>query len=243
MIFAFGNYRHDDCEIALTIRRETQFTEARVPYILVDRWELEGMIVGNDQADVNAKLLRLEAAYKQTGVDAILYLNDGTTPSVHQLRNSAILGGIRCYGVNYPDGRGAEFSTFRRYSISLEAETILSQDLGGGGQVVTAYEETIRTWGGGPALTWTQPIDGIPVRQIARRHTTYKASQSGFAVGYRSRPAASSPIWPDALVVAPEITKVSPRRSGFGFQDYRTEWNYSYESATPLAGEPRLQPF
>lgn len=244
MIFAFGSYRHDDCEVALTIRRETQFTEARVPYLLVDRWELEGMIVGDDQADVNAKILALESAYRKTGVDAVLYLNDGVTPSVHRLRNADTLGGIRVVGPpSYPDGRNAEFSTFRRYTIALEAETVLSQDLGGGGQVVTAYEETIRTFGGGPVYSWTAPIRGIPVRQIARERSTYKATQSGFAVGYRSRPAPASPIWPYALIQNPEISKSSPKRTGTGFQDYRIEWNYSYESAEPLAGEPRVQAF
>lgn len=238
MFLRFGTYDHDDGEIELTITRETQFTEAHVPYVELNRWELSGLIVADDQTDLTTKIRQLEAAYRQKNVDATMMLS-ATQESAHKLRAATTLGGIRVTsGINYPIGKEAEYTTFRRYTIVLEADIVLGDE---NGNAVTRFEETIRTWGGGPLFAWTQPIVGVPVRQVVRANTTFKATQTGTAVGLRIRPTPPSAIWPFALMANPEISKKSPQKKGERYQDYETSWNYVYEWDKPLQGEPNLQ--
>jgi hypothetical protein len=239
MILRFGNYRHDDNEVRLSIDRRAELTAAKVPYVWTTRWTLDGLLVGDDVADITTKINALEAAYKVRGVDAELLTSEGGV-TAHRMLSAASVGGIRVIGPpSYPDGSGAEYTTWRRYSITIEADFPVNPN--DPSTQILDWNEVYETSGGGPLYGYTQPIKGSPIRQTIREQTTYKATQSGSAVGYLARPTPPAPIWPGALIEQPRIMKVSPKRNGSGFQEFAISWSYQFEAPFPLNGTPTPQ--
>src|SRR4029077_8154957 len=96
----------------------------------------------------------LRSAYNVNGLDLGLYLDDGVTPTDHVLASSTTLGGTRVTALEFPNGSGAEYSTFRSYSITVEADTPdTSQNL-------LDFSETLSfagTGGARPVLFATRP--------------------------------------------------------------------------------------
>src|SRR4029079_17459158 len=74
------------------------------------------------QAALTTALGDLRAAYNVNGRDVGLYLDDGVTLTDHALPSGAALGGVRVTGLAFPRGDGAEYSTFRTYRLTLEAD-------------------------------------------------------------------------------------------------------------------------
>jgi hypothetical protein len=142
---------------------------------------------------------------------------------------------------SFPRGQGAEYSTFRNYTIALEAEWLAPQ------ATLLAWQETIRFQGGGPRFAYLEPINGQPVKQLLKQATTFKATQSGEAVGYAAYPLPALPIWPDAEHTdRREIRYELPRRMGPPgnptYTQFKVSWSYSFEDSGPLLGLPTAWP-
>lgn len=247
MILKYGDYSHPSGTVALAIMRSTALTASGIPYMTQARWGIEGTILADSsltedsalQADLTPKIQALEAAYKQAGVDLLL-LGENGSPTAHVIRNSETIGGIRVIEPpHYPYGSGAEYVNYRRFRVGLEADLIV----GGDAPIYLTFQETLATSGGGPGYVWTSPIKGFSKRQIVRESLTYRAVQSGFAVGFRTYPAAPPPLFPGALVQSPDIAVTSPQRRGGDFTSFGIQWQYVYESNQPLFGVPNAQPF
>lgn len=244
MILKFGTYSHADGECKLSIQKDTVRAQSGIPVSTVVRWEIEGLLIptagaSDTVADLTTKILALEAAYKQIGVDALL-LTAGGSATAHALRSAGSVGGVQVVKPpSFPSGEQAEYATYRRYTVGLEAEYLIGDGTGGGngseGADVMNWQETITISGGLPLYAWTRPIFGIPERQIARQHTTYTATQSGSAVGYSRLPDPPLPLWPAALV-SRSVGNSSPQAKGSGYVEYPISWTYQFESAEKLIG-------
>ena len=128
-----GNYRHDSGEIGVTIWKETTRVNG-IPRTLIHRWNISGRLQKDTTALVIAQINSLVAAYVD-GIDLVLYMDDGT--EAHALRSAGSLGGTRILKPpDFPIGQGAELSTFRNYSILVEAEYPAL------GTVLLAFQET-----------------------------------------------------------------------------------------------------
>lgn len=240
MILAYGSYRHALAEAGLSIRRETQFTANGVPTSIRERWRIDGVLQAESPEAVTRAIHDLQTAYSRQLQDVALYLPDGTTPTAHVILSRDTIGGVRVtQPPSFPQGRGAEYSTFRSYTIELEADLPVS----GEANPSLRWEEVLSFSGGGPRWVYLATLAGPPVRQQVEESTPYRATQSGRAVGLREYPTPAAPIWPSAWHQdASTITRRLPRRIGAGTAatetDFEVTWLYQFESASPLVAQP-----
>ncbi|MFI4875948.1 MAG: hypothetical protein ACIALR_11440 [Blastopirellula sp. JB062] len=237
MYLQFGTYTHPIGEPSLTISRRPVLSEGGIPVSQIATWQIQGLITGDGQTDIDAKVAALIAAYRQTGVDAALLLSDGATPSQHVLRDADSIGGVRVVGgPSFPDGKGAEYATKRAFSITLEAEL----PVGDPAASLLSFRETLSQWGGGRRIAWTETKLGPPRPQMTRRQTLHYATQSGSAVGYRQYPAFPGYLFPPQYAVEPvRITYGGARHRGGGsFSDFAISWDVQYQSDRPLVAFP-----
>lgn len=237
MLFRYGGYTHGVAEVILaSISRSTEYSPRGLPLISKVSWTINGVIQGTSLSDLTTKLAALEAAYSKQRQNAGLYLTDGT-PTVHQMQNGTAIGGVRSSGVSYPSGDGVEYVTSRTYSVTLEADYEFT------GNDLLEFNETLSFQGTcGPKFVYLQTLNGPPEKQIVQQKTTMTATQSGSAMGYRARPSAPPPLWPkDEHEEARRIDKTSPRVIAGESRDFGISWSYTFESDSPLNGEPRTQ--
>lgn len=226
LVLAYGGYRHALREAALTIERRTLFSDSGLPRAVRHRWLIEGRLRADTQAALTAAIRHLEAAYARHNQNAVLYLGDGVTPTAHQLISAQTLGGVRvARPPSFPTGRGLEYSTFRNYTIELEADVALA-----GTNDTQEFSESLSFSGGGPRWAYLPTLAGPPVRQQLQQQTPYRVVQSGRAVGQRAYPPPANPIWPSAWHQDQGgVVRQLPRP-----HEYVVEWTYHFESAEVL---------
>ena len=237
MYVQYGDYTHPAGEPAVTIDRETLWTDAGTAWAERERWSISGCIYNQagTAAAMDVLVTELEAAYSSSGGDLKLLLPDGTTASQHALLNANTIGGVRVVKrPSYPQGSGPEGITIRHFTVALEAEVAVSAD-----SALLSWHESIRYSGGGPRFGHLEPLVGKPIKQKLKANTIYKAIQQGRAVGLSAYPAVPSPIWPAHQIDQRDIEQSAPRRRGYGsgadcWTEWPVSWCYRFESANPL---------
>jgi hypothetical protein len=234
MILKYGSYAHSDNEVQITISRRSRIEDNGLRASFVESWNIRGVLQAANPAALTAAIAALEAAYSASGQDLVFFENDGTTETAHKLANATAIGGVKVVsGPGYPAGSGAEYSTFRTYAITVEAEYPLDVD------DPIAWTQTLVAGGGGARFVMLQTLTGSPVRQQEAENTPYWALQTGTAKGLLDYPTPDDPMFPDDEHVdrrrivhrTPEIIEGVP--AGFV-----VSWSYSFESVSPLVGEP-----
>lgn len=237
MYLKYGNYQHAANEASVVISKQQVFSEAGIVRGLRERWDIQGMLEAADQGALTAAIDELSAAYA-TGAQDVGFYFDGGQPTSHRIISANTNGGVRVVvPPSFPQGKGAEYSTYRNYTIALEAEWLDPN------ASLLSWHETIRFQGGGPQFAHLEPINGQPVKQLLKQATTFRATQSGEAVGYLYYPAPALPLWPAAEHIdRREIRYELPRRMGppgsGTYTQYKVSWSYSFEDAGPLLGLP-----
>ncbi len=241
MYLRYGNYQHAINEASVVISKVGLFSEGGLPRGVRERWSIQGRLQAADQAGIGAAIQSLSAAYGTHGQDVGFYFDNGQ-PSSHRIISAATSGGVRVVTPpSFPEGKGAEYSTFRTYSLALEADWLDPA------ATILSWTETLTFQGGGPQFVFLEPINGAPQKQLLKQATTYRVTQSGQAVGYRSYPTPAPPIWPGAEHTDRRSVRYDvPKRSGPPgnptFTDFRVSWNYSFEDAGPLLASPTPWP-
>ena len=240
MRLQYGSYLHDTADATVTISREAVIDEARRHYAQRERWTVQGVLQAASQSALTTAINSLELAYSRDYLDLKLLDADGALTS-HYLRGTNALGGVRVVqGPQYPDGKGAEYSTFRRYEIVLESEYSLAATPA---NLVIAWTESISFEGGGPRFVYRQPLVEFPQRQQVAVATPFRASQRGRALGLISYPVPALPLWPaDEHIDQRAVTRDHPQRVGVFFRHFPITWSYSFESAAPMFGLPTRWP-
>lgn len=236
MILKYGSYSFDDNEAAIVISKRSNFSDrGRLEYTR-ETWTVSGVKHADTQAALTTALAAMRAAL-QNGYDLALYLGDGTTLTDHYMLNSAARGGVRVTLLDFPKGDGAEYSTFRTYSIQFEADYYNTSE-----QLVQFDEEITIEGTGGPRKFFIEVLEGPPVEQIAVQRTTYRATQSGSVTGFGAFVQPPAPLWPYAeRGEQRKITRSGPKVAAGNRLDYVTKWSYSFESASPLVGNPNVR--
>jgi len=241
MILKYGSYSHAINEGAITIARDSLVNDANVPYAVLERWRISGMLMPATQtiAGVTTAIQELEAAYVKHGQDLTLYQDDGTTATAHQILTANTIGGTR---VVRPPGfpQEGEYTTFRSYEIEIEAEIPLS-----GGPSILLFEEFLAFSGGGPRDIFIELLNGPPQKQRVNNQTVFRATQSGRAVGYARYPAFPTPIWPQHWdEPAKQRNYGKPKISGAGASqsasEFPIDWTYQFHSAFATSGRPNI---
>lgn len=241
MYLKYGNYQHAANEASVVITKQALFSEAGLPRGTLERWSIQGQLHAADGAGLTVAIGSLQAAYAIQGQDVGFYFDDGQ-PTSHRIQSAATNGGVRVAAPpSFPQGRGAEYTTFRNYTITLEAEWLDAQ------ASLLSWHEVLQFRGGGPQFGFLEPINGLPVKQLLKQATTYQVTQSGAAVGYLAYPVPAGPLWPQAeQLERREVRYETPRRLGPPgnptFSHYRVSWSYSFADAGPLFGLPSSWP-
>ncbi len=241
MYLKYGNYQHAANEVSVVISKQGLFSEAGIARGVRERWDIQGRLQAGDQASLSAAMDALAAAYAIQGQDVGFYFDDGAASS-HRIVSRNADGGVRVVvPPSFPQGKGAEYSTFRTYSLAVEAD-LLDYQAG-----LLSWTESLSFQGGGPRFGFLQPVNGLPQKQLLVQSTTYRAAQSGSATGYFAYPTPPAPIWPEAEHVDQrEVRYELPKRSGptasATYTQFKVSWSYHFEDAGPLTGLPTPWP-
>lgn len=236
MYLKYGSYSHAANEAEIGITRTPLFNDGGQQWGCKETWRITGLLLGTSASDINTKCAALKAAYIDSGYSLGLYFDDGTLTN-HAMDSNLTRGGLRVIeGVSFPVGDGTEGATQRTYSIVVEGEFPDTTIIG------VSWSETLSFEGGGPLYTHLQTLNGLPQKQLLCEATPYRVTQEGEAVGQFNYPLPAGPLWPGALKQAPSIRKRNPRRFGplgnASYYEFPITWQYVFESATPLGGNP-----
>lgn len=236
MYLKYGSYTHARNEPAVQISKQAIFSARGYRMAVRETWRIVGVLHADDQPRLTAAIAALRSAYNVNGLDLGLYLDDQTTLTDHALFSAQSLGGTRVKSMDFPTGTGAEYSTFRSYSIAVEAEFPDTSN-----NLLEFHESLSFEGTGGPRVVFLDTLEGLPQPQIAQQRTTSRARQEGRAVGLVTYPPASAPIWPGAeLVEQRRLVLRSPRRAGPNLTEFAVEWGYVFEATAALAGVPTV---
>ena len=123
MIYRYGSYSHANNEVEVQIAQRGIRSARGFVQFIRHTHEITGKLQAANQAALTAAINSLKTAYSTDGLNAGLYLDDGATATSHVLISALAIGGVRVVaGPNFPAGTGAEYSTFRTYRITLQAD-------------------------------------------------------------------------------------------------------------------------
>ena len=234
MYLRWGNYSHGNGEVQLATTKNAQYTQAGIPWCMREVWNINGMLIGTSQSNLDTQLAALKAAYANDGRDIALVLDGGADSEIAMYTADCIGGTKVTQGVAFPDNSNAAYSTFIPYSVQVSGDVAVNDSR----NIIRMFSEQVSRQGGGARFGHLETLYGDPVKQQLRNNSIYRYVQSGFAIGYTEYPAVPQPLWPFALTGIGNIVQLSPRRDGNDYVDYEVQWTYEFESITPLIGNP-----
>lgn len=231
----YGAYRHDDFEVTVSIQRQAIDAGGGRYVGVTETWNVTGRLYADDPAALRLRVLALEAAYATWHRDLVLYGDNNLV--LHELRNRGSTTGVKIVvPISYPDGTGAQYSTFRDYTFTATADYPV-----GNGLVLRDFQESIRRSGGHRRLVALECAVGPADVQVVCQQTAYRVAQSGSATAYRGLPSAPPPYWPQWLESA-DVVDVAPQRANGELSGAGVQWNYTFVSPVPLLGAPATFP-
>ena len=245
MQWKWGSHIHRIAEVGPSINKKTLFTDAGTPWAEEVTILLNGTLISQQtsesaaRAEIKTKQEALEAAYAVNDRDTGLLFPDGTA-SFHDFPVANTVGGTRVVQPpSFTNPTGVEGVTISQYQIGLGLIVPMPT-----AQLATAYksfEETLEFQPAGAKYGHIETKLGRPIKQQLRRFQTYRARQTGSAVGLYTRPTRPNPLWPFSLVnTEPLLTYGHPRRIGSDYVDWPLAWQWDFEAAFPLTGRPHV---
>lgn len=236
MQLRYGNYQFTVNATSVTSESEAIKSEANLPYAWRVRLKCKGFLEGSGQADLSTKQSLMELAMRIPNQNLGLFRDDGQLSATKLLVTNSISGVVVDVGPNFTGTRGDEYATHREFYFEAYAEyPLFARE-----NFMMSFQESLSIGGGGPIYIHKRALNGLPQKQQLYPATEFTASQTGTAVGYRSYPPFPGPIWPGNLKQAPVITRLSPKRNGYGLEQYTVQWDYQFESAFQLVGFPSV---
>lgn len=232
MYFKYGNYTHETGEVTFSIEKNNEYSSGGILTAIVERWTIRGQIHADSVSALTAKLVALKNAYAVDNLSFGLYEDDGTA-TAHTINHSKMEYVRVVNPPSFPESGGAEYTTFRNYTIQIEARYTTAAIAG---IAVLSFSENISVTGGGPRVIWIETLNGPPQMQTTCEQTMYTATQSGRAVGRAAYPAPPAPLW--SLTQPPQIEYESPEQKTGEKTNYGVRWQYQFQSGSPLIGYP-----
>lgn len=232
MQVAIGSFTFDASAVGWTESFVTERNQGGQPVRTRKTVSLSGKIYGASQSALTTTCLSLDTACATPYLDVILYDNSGAV--ARRLPNSGSISGVVCDSWGYPDGKGADYTTYRNFVAQFSATYGITE----AESFLLSFTETLAFSGGGPLYTHVQTVEGPPEKQKLVNQTPYRCTQTGSASGRTGYPPIPNPLFPDALVQAGSPSYTAPQRRGTTLEGYGVSWSYQFESAQPLVGLP-----
>lgn len=236
MYVKYGGYQHASGECHVAIGRQGLRSEHGVLYAIRETWTITGMLLGASASALTSSIAALELAYAEDLGDLHL-CEDSGAETAHSLLSGDTIGGTRVVQrPSFSNGAGAEYATYRTYTVVVEGDRDVDAEL-------LTFNEQITFTGGGMEWGFLPVLNGTPPKQIFREQTPYKATQTGHSTHMTKYPIPADPIWPEAEHLAQrQITYHGPLRVGFGgslrFTGYGVQWSYTFENTAEFVGVP-----
>jgi hypothetical protein len=237
MQLSYNGYPFPPNGVTISISRTALLTEAKVRYGYTERWTCRGLLEATGQQGISQQIALLETAMSFDFGNVIFTHDDGSLAAQGAISRGTF-SGVRVAGpVSYPEGTGAEYSTYRTFEVAFEWDVIYGK-VG----IISWYETVSPKSAGGPKIEMFTSLNALPQKQTLALFLPYEVTQSGSSVGNTSYPIPPQPNWPQALKKNPLISYRSPKRRGNNFIEWQVDWNYEFVSALPLFGLPNAQP-
>jgi hypothetical protein len=236
-MFGSGNIRPVG-ENGCTFDSSPLFDQAGLLYGSLLKISIDFRLIKQTDNSIDELIEDIEAFYRGSqNIFALLY--DDHTMTAHAYGDGTPIptfGNIRVTKPpSYMRYQNGEHVSYRTGTVELEAVLRLIPD---DPFHVLEFSESIDLEGGGPVFGHLQPNEGLAVKQRLRTNELWRGTQSGRIVHLRDYGSIPRPIWPGALVGRPKLRAETPRRVGTEYIGFPTSYTYTYESATPLNGEP-----
>jgi hypothetical protein len=238
MILRYGSYTHSQNEVAFTITSDPLRSQGGLLYGYRVRYNCRGDLLGySSQQAITQAIQELQAAYLVDGNNLVFYLDDGVTPTAHQLISGNTLSGTRIVQpVSFPDTYGtAEYQTSygRSYTFAIEGDVSL-----GTGNIAIHFTESLKIKGTGGAVWVYIPVAQGPwIKQQTSEQSTYRVVQSGSAVGLNGELQPPPPLFPDSEKEQErDINQTGPQK--YGVLEWPVSWSYTFENTGSLDGSP-----
>jgi len=240
MLLKYGTYAYQLFAAGVVINSRAELNGAQEPVWKSTTVEVMTRLKnpGTTRASMNTAVETFLAAHSRSGRDLILYQPDGTR-TIHAWVSANTIGGVRIVsGPSFPEYAGAEAINYRTITVGFE----IVEPITDARSALRSFTETLRTSGGGPKHGYLEPLNAPPQKQLLKQFSIYKAVQSGTAIGLYAQPTPPPPIWPSALMEAPEIEDGGCNRIGDTLVDFAISWSYRFESDSPLRGRANRWP-
>jgi hypothetical protein len=230
--FKYGTFEHDQNTVALRITLVSLFDRFRRRMGESIRYDVVGVIKGTSQSDLTSKLTALELAYKDDYKDWTLFLDDGTTPTVHAIESADTFGGTKVLsGISYLKGPWTgrpEYANQRSFAVSLGCEKRV-------GEGYFSWKERLTIRGtGGPRWVYSPNIANDPQSQTLQAATAFLFIQEGVLVSREDYYAPNDPIYP--LIEHEEQREITYETADDivvgGQEMFKTHWRYVMEATT-----------
>lgn len=239
-IFQYGNMVRPAGEVGIDSMSKVAVRSQRggLQWILVT-WRLNGMVMAKNVATLNSELNKIEAGLVD-GLDASFKDPDSGT-IVYRLRSRDTVGGVTISNLQHSAAggtglQGGEYTTYRSYTFELTAKI---RPTGWDPFQYIDFQESVVYIGGGPREVYVETTRGRPQRQMVNQMTTFKAVQTGRAIGEGQYPRYPGPIWPFLeMRDRRTVELLGPRVVDRVLTEYGVTWQYSFESAGPMFAFP-----
>jgi hypothetical protein len=228
-----GSYTHSPGEVEFTTSSEAIMDDLGNPIGYRDIVTLRGMLRANAdvslsdpsvyQAAITSKILEMQRIYSYHFGTLGLYHDNGT-------QSAHIIGPCRIIRApSFPDGSGAEYTTYRTYEIvvdSLRRAVLLDRPQ------ILKLQQGFHVLGGGPRIVYRPTLRGTPLSQISAERTTFRIVQTGQAIGTQIYPIPTPPQWP-LLEIPTErrvVNSIVPYVPQMGAAQYSVDWSYLFET-------------
>jgi hypothetical protein len=228
MILSYGGYSHqiDEAGIVISKSRITDIVGNVIGQ--KETWSITGQIHASNPGQLTSSIKSLEKAYEKSFGDVTL-TDEVYGKTAHSIKSTDTNSGVIVKSFSFPDGEGAEYTTFRKYEVTLEATYDLNNTDG-----LIEYNETFTSQGtGGQQFVVRVPRYGAPIYQRVARATPIFVQQSGTALGYKEYPIAPLPLYPQyEHLERRQISQLTPSiLSPYGDskrREFRVNWNYYF---------------
>ncbi len=189
--FRYGGYSHENCEVFF--RQSAQRVESANKKVMCTtrRWDIFGRLHADTSAALMVKVTQLLNAYARNNQDAGFYFAGGT-PTPFQVVSAQTLRGVRVsVPPIFPDGKGAQGTTYFDYTLALEWEEPPAVGL----QLLLFQESVRRVGRGGSDWDVVAGVTGDPIVMPKTQRSKVTVVQSGRAIGSGFYPLPAPPIW------------------------------------------------
>lgn len=231
--FYYGDFVHPKCEVYPSlIQLKPLHSQRGIRWGSQRIMQIGGDLVSTGTpltpAEISARLIQLESAYRQDYKNCGFILDDGTATPHQLLTNDADnLSGNRVTMRSWDNVLPTEYANTRSFSVHIEA--IYKEAYS---EIIAFTERTHKVGNGGPAWRMHRTFNGLPIKEFISATTPVKHTTTGTVIAMSGFVLPPPPLWPlEEMEWLREVTYHSPKMYGhpsYKYAHYATQYTYHF---------------